>query len=163
LVSLCVFVQRKLSIPRAPLHSFADQKGGVRQRDESGHQFLNFGFVNYGFTDASSLPFEYRDVILLDNRQRLISFNPDLVSISGKQTPMTSTVTVAISPPIRRPTSRTMVTFLSMTTRSPHSLSQNVRKSSGSHMTLRARALSSSTSPALWRRTSLHTRWPTLP
>jgi hypothetical protein len=48
---------------------------------ESGHQFLNFRFVNYGFTDASSLPFDLRDVILLDNQSTVdLFYNPDLVS-----------------------------------------------------------------------------------
>jgi hypothetical protein len=45
---------------------------------------INFsisGFVNYGFTDASSLPFDLRDVILLDNQSTVdLFYNPDLVS-----------------------------------------------------------------------------------
>jgi hypothetical protein len=62
-------------------------KGGVRQRRAS--PVINFsisGFVNYGFTDASSLPFDLRDVILLDKSTVDLFCNPDLVSISGKQT-----------------------------------------------------------------------------
>jgi hypothetical protein len=45
----------------------ADQRAESDSEGESGHQFLNFRFVNYGFTDASSLPFDLRDVILLVN------------------------------------------------------------------------------------------------